>query len=210
MLRIYEVLHGHFGPQHWWPGEDPFEVIVGAILAQNTSWKNVERAIASLKKAGVLSPEGIGALPFEKLAELIRASGTYRVKADRLLRFVSFLKGNYGLNLRAMFALPLPRVRRELLTVRGIGPETADSILLYAGGRPVFVVDAYTRRIFSRHGFIGEGCSYDELQSLFMKALSPDARLFNEYHALIVRLGKSRCRARPMCEGCVLKSVEQL
>jgi endonuclease-3 related protein len=207
LLGIYEVLYGHFGPQHWWPGEDPFEVVVGAILAQNTSWKNVENAIANLKEARVLSPEGMAALGLEQLAELIRPSGTYRVKARRLLEFVSFLKGHYGLSLQAMFRVPLSRIRAEILSVKGIGPETADSILLYAGGYPVFVVDAYTKRIFSRHGFIRAGCAYGELQALFMKALPPDVSLFNEYHALIVRLGKNWCHARPICEDCVLRPL---
>ena len=207
LLRIYELLYAQFGSQHWWPGEDPFEVIVGAILAQNTSWKNVEKAIIHLKGAGALFPEGIATLSLPKLAELIRPSGTYRVKADRLLQFVAFFKGHYGFSLEAMFRVPLPRIRAELLSVKGIGPETADSILLYAGGYPIFVVDSYTKRIFSRHGFVREGCGYGELQALFMKALPPDVTLFNEYHALIVWLGKSRCRTRPICEDCVLQSL---
>lgn len=207
LLEIYELLLTHFGPQQWWPGEDPFEVIVGAILAQNTSWRNVEKAIVNLKEAGVLSPEGIAAHDSRRLAELIRPSGTYRVKADRLLQFVAFLEVHYGCSLQAMFRMSLPRIRAELLSVKGIGPETADSILLYAGGYPIFVVDAYTKRIFSRHGFIREGCTYQELQALFMEALPRDVSLFNEYHALIVHLGKSWCRARPICEGCVLKPL---
>jgi endonuclease-3 related protein len=209
LLRIYELLYAQFGAQHWWPGEDPFEVIVGAILAQNTSWKNVEKAITNLKEAGALFPGGIATLSLPKLADLIRPSGTYRVKADRLLQFVAFFKDQYGFSLEAMFRVPLPRIRAELLAVEGIGPETADSILLYAGGYPVFVVDAYTKRIFSRHGFLRGGCAYGELQALFMEALPADVPLFNEYHALIVRLGKSRCRARPICEDCVLQSLLQ-
>ncbi len=207
LLRIYELLYAQFGGQHWWPGEDPFEVIVGAILAQNTSWKNVEKAIAHLKEAGDLFPEGIATVSLEQLADLIRPSGTYRLKADRLLRFVAFLDSRYGFSLEAMFRVPLRRIRAELLAVKGIGPETADSILLYAGGYPVFVVDAYTKRIFSRHGFVQRGCAYGELQALFMEALPPDVSLFNEYHALIVRLGKSRCRALPICEDCALQSL---
>jgi len=209
LLRIYELLYAQFGAQHWWPGEDPFEVMVGAILAQNTSWKNVEKAITNLKGAGALFPEGIATLGLLKLADLIRPSGTYRVKADRLLQLVAFLKDHYGFSLEAMFRVPLSRIRAELLAVKGIGPETADSILLYAGGYPVFVVDAYTKRIFSRHGFIRGGCAYGELQTLFMEALPADVPLFNEYHALIVRLGKSRCRARPICEDCVLQCLSQ-
>jgi len=207
LLGIYELLYAQFGSQQWWPGEDAFEVIVGAILTQNTSWKNVEKAIANLKEAGALTSEGIATLGLPQLGELVRPSGTYRIKADRLLQFVAFLKSHYGFSLQAMFRVPLIRIRAELLSVKGIGPETADSILLYAGGYPVFVVDAYTRRIFSRHGFIREGCAYGELQALFMKALSPDVPLFGEYHALIVRVGKSWCRARPICDRCILKSL---
>ncbi len=207
LLRIFELLHQSYGPQHWWPADGPFEVVVGAILTQNTSWKNAEKAIANLKKAGVLSPAKMAALGEEGLADLIRSSGYYRVKAGRLLRFLGFLGDRYGFDLQRMLRGPLNEVRGDLLEVRGIGPETADSILLYAGGYPIFLVDAYTRRIFSRHGFIREGCSYGELQALFMKALPADISLFNEYHALIVRLGKTRCLRLPQCEGCVLKGL---
>jgi endonuclease III related protein len=207
LLRIFELLHQSYGPQHWWPADGPFEVVVGAILTQNTSWKNAEKAIANLKEAGVLSPAKMAALGEEGLADLIRPSGYYRVKAGRLLRFLGFLGDRYGFDLQRMLRGPLNEVRGDLLEVRGIGPETADSILLYAGGYPIFLVDAYTRRIFSRHGFIREGCSYGELQALFMKALPPDISLFNEYHALIVRLGKTRCLRLPQCEDCVLKGL---
>lgn len=208
LLAVYRRLYRHFGPQQWWPGDGPFEVIVGAILAQNTSWANVEKAITNLKEAGVLSPREMAALDSQELAGLIRPSGYYRVKANRLHHFLAFFKERYEFSLEAMFNQPLSEVRESLLGVKGIGPETADSILLYAGGYPIFVVDAYTRRIFSRHGFIRPGGTYEELQALFMDALPRDARLYNEYHALIVRAGKTSCLSRPRCEGCVLRSLE--
>lgn len=207
LLAVYRRLYRHFGPQQWWPGDGPFEVIVGAILAQNTSWANVEKAITNLKEAGVLSPGEMAALDSQELAGLIRPSGYYRVKANRLHHFLAFFKERYEFSLEAMFNQPLSEVRESLLGVKGIGPETADSILLYAGGYPIFVVDAYTRRIFSRHGFIRPGGTYEELQALFMDALPRDARLYNEYHALIVRAGKTSCLSRPRCEGCVLRSL---
>lgn len=207
LFEIYEALYAHFGPQHWWPAEALFEVIVGAILTQNTSWKNVEKAIANLKAGGMLSPRRMVALSAKELAELIRPSGYYRVKAERLLDFLSFLKDQYGFDLQAMLRQPMRKIRAELLRVKGIGPETADSMLLYAGGYPIFVVDGYTKRILSRHGLAREGCTYEELQDLFMTALPPDARLFNEYHALLVRLGKSWCLGRPRCHGCVLEPM---
>lgn len=207
LLAVYRRLYRHFGPQQWWPGDGPFEVIVGAILAQNTSWANVEKAITNLKEAGVLSPGEMAALDSQELAGLIRPSGYYRVKANRLHHFLAFFKERYEFSLEAMFNQPLSEVRESLLGVKGIGPETADSILLYAGGYPIFVVDAYTRRIFSRHGFIRPGGTYEELQALFMDTLPRDARLYNEYHALIVRAGKTSCLSRPRCKGCVLRSL---
>jgi endonuclease-3 related protein len=208
LLRIFELLHQSYGPQHWWPADGPFEVVVGAILTQNTSWKNVEKAIANLKEVGVLSPAKMEALGEERLADLIRPSGYYRVKADRLLRFLGFLGDRYGFDLQRMLRGPLDEIRAELLGVRGIGPETADSILLYAGGYPIFVVDAYTKRIFSRHGWVSAESSYQELQGLFTKALPKDVCLFQEFHALLVRLGKTCCLRLPQCEGCVLKGLQ--
>lgn len=207
LLRIYEALYTHFGPQGWWPGDGSFEIMVGAILTQNTSWKNVEKAIANLRAAGVLSPEEMLQLGEGELAELIRPSGYYRVKANRLRHFLSFLRDGYGFRLEAMLHQPMAKIRAELLQVKGVGPETADSILLYAGGYPIFVVDAYTKRIFVRHGLAGEGSSYQELQDLLMSALPRDARLFGEYHALLVRLGKSHCLGRPKCRGCALEPM---
>lgn len=203
---IYQKLFRHFGPQSWWPGETPFEVIVGAILTQNTNWQNVARAIDNLKKAKALTPEKLHALSQPRLAELIRPSGYFNIKAKRLKEFLNFLFKNYGGSLEKMFSRPLEDLRKEILAVRGIGPETADSILLYAGGYPVFVVDAYTKRIFSRLKLLSEEADYHQVQELFTRSLKKDVQLFNEYHALIVRLGKDFCRKNnPKCEICPIK-----
>jgi len=206
VARIYEKLYRSFGPQYWWPGDTPFEVIVGAILTQNTAWTNVEKAIANLKRAGALSgPAAMRKLPPRKLASLIRPAGYFNVKAGRLRNFLDHLETKYGSSLAAMSRVPTGRLREELLGVSGIGPETADSILLYAFNRPVFVVDAYTRRIFSRHGLLGEGATYGEIQEYFTKRFPAGRKAFNEYHALIVRLGKELCRTRPKCAVCPLR-----
>ncbi len=196
---------GALGPQAWWPGRTRFEVIVGAILTQNTSWGNVARAIGNLRTARALTPQALAVIPQARLAQLIRSSGYYNVKAGRVKRFLRFLRNGYGLDLRRMFARPPSTLRKELLEVPGIGPETADSILLYAGGVPIFVVDAYTRRILSRHGLIAPHATYDEMQALFMSALPPNAPLYNEYHALLVAVGKEYCRPAPRCAGCPLR-----
>jgi len=193
------------GPQGWWPGRTRFEIIVGAILTQNTSWRNAARAIRSLREARVLTPPGLAALPQTHLARLIRSAGHYNIKADRLKRFLEFLRHRYALSLRRMFAQQPSVLRRELLAVRGIGPETADAILLYAGDIPSFVVDAYTRRIFGRHGLIPSDATYEEVQRLLLRALSPDAQQFNEYHALLVAVGKDFCRPQPRCARCPLR-----
>lgn len=183
------------------------EVIVGAILTQNTAWTNVEKAVKNLKKAKALSSiQALKKINRKKLAALIKPSGYYNIKTKRLKHLVSFLDGAYGGNLNRFASVPTGKLRGELLEVNGIGPETCDSILLYAFNRPVFVIDAYTRRIFSRHGFCREDVSYDELQGLFMKNVPPDRTLYNEYHALIVRLAKDFCRKRPGCKGCPLKT----
>lgn len=207
-MKIYQELYQAYGPRHWWPGETPFEVMVGAILTQNTSWKNVEKAIAALKGKGVLHPEGVHQLRESTLASLIRSSGYYRIKARRLKAFVTFLLSEYQGDIERMRKEEIGALREKLLLVNGIGPETADSILLYALQKPIFVVDAYTRRIFSRHGMISEKASYEEIQALFMDQLPPDERLFNEYHALLVHLGKNVCKKKPECERCPLKSIE--
>jgi endonuclease-3 related protein len=180
-------------------------VIVGAILTQNTAWVNVEKAIARLKETGVLTPEALARIPLEDLAPILKSSGYFNVKAGRLKSFITFLFENYQGRLERMFREDLPTLREKLLSVRGIGPETADSILLYAGGYPIFVVDAYTRRVVSRHGLLPEDAGYDRIQNRFMTQVPKDVRLFNEYHALIVRVGKEFCRGTPRCRGCPLE-----
>jgi len=203
---IYQRLYRSFGPQSWWPGETPFEVIVGAILTQNTNWQNVAKAIDNLKKAKVLTPKKLHSLPLATLARLIRPSGYFNIKAKRLRSFLDFLFKDYQGKLEKMFSRPLDELRGEILSVKGIGPETADSILLYAGGFPVFVVDAYTKRIFSRQKLLSEDMDYHRVQKIFMENLKKDVQLFNEYHALIVRLGKDFCKkTKPKCEACPIK-----
>jgi endonuclease III related protein len=201
---IYRRLFEHFGPQHWWPAQEPFEVIVGAILTQSTAWTNVEKAIANLKAAGKLSSKALRNIPEAELAALIHPSGYYNVKARKLKAFVNWFGERCDDSLDRLFPGDIESVRRELLEVHGIGEETADSILLYAGNKPIFFIDAYTRRIISRLGLSPEVDSYAAYQSLFMSNLPTDAALFNEYHALLVRLGKDFCRKRPLCEGCCL------
>ncbi len=202
---IFNILLKEYGPQHWWPGETPFEVMVGAILTQNTNWGNVEKAINNLKRAGALSPEAINAMPEGTLAELIRPSGYFNIKAKRLKSFIRYLVETYGGNIKKMREREPAQVRSELLSVTGIGPETADSIMLYALDMPVFVVDAYTNRIFSRHGFFPPDSDYHEVQKFFMDALPRDVKLYNEYHALIVRLAKERCVKKVGdCQICIL------
>lgn len=209
LLREYfDALFAAHGPQHWWPGRSPFEVIVGAILTQNTSWTNVERAIKNLRREKLLSPRAIESVPFARLARLIRSSGYFRQKTKKLKAFVHFLRAKYHGSLAAMFRTPTPALRKQLLDVHGIGPETADSILLYAGKHPVFVVDAYARRILERHNLAEPRHSYEDLRRLFERSLSADAALYNEFHALIVHTGKHFCRARdPRCNECALNHL---
>lgn len=209
LTKIYQTLYRAYGPQHWWPGETPFEVMVGAMLTQNTSWKNVEKAIAALKGKGVLHPEGIHQLRESTLASLIRSSGYYRIKARRLKAFVTFLLSEYQGDLEKMKKEELTTLREKLLHVNGIGPETADSILLYALQKPIFVVDAYTRRILSRHRIVSEKASYDDIQTLFMNHLPRDQKLYNEYHALLVHLGKNVCKKKPECDLCPIRDVRR-
>jgi len=205
---IYEHLLAAYGPQGWWPGDSPFEVIVGAILTQSTAWTNVEKAIANLRAAHALTPAGLLALTTEETAALVRPAGYFNVKARKLQALAEFLAHRHGSDLDSLLALETGRLREALLGVYGIGPETADSILLYAAHRPVFVVDAYTRRVFSRLGLVKDTISYPDLQALFTSHLPPDASLFNEYHALIVRHGKVCCRKRhPQCGACPLRPV---
>lgn len=206
LIDYYESLFKSFGPQGWWPGHTRFEVIVGAILTQNTAWSNVEKAIKNLKAAGLLKPDTMHKADLKALSEAIRPAGYFNIKAKRLKNFLDYLFREYGGNIDKFLDKKNNGLREELLAVNGIGPETADSILLYAGRFPEFVVDAYTRRIFSRHKLAGEETGYEELKSLFMENLAPDERLFNEYHALIVKTGKDFCRTKnPLCGDCPLK-----
>jgi endonuclease-3 related protein len=207
-MGIYSKLYQAYGPRDWWPGETSFEVMVGAILTQNTSWRNVEKAIQRLKEKRVLSPEGIFRLKKSQLASLIKSSGYYRIKADRLQAFINFLFEEFGGDLKKMGRERPGKLREKLLGVKGIGPETADSILLYGLKKPIFVVDAYTKRILSRHGVISEKASYEEVQKLFINYLPFDEKLFNEYHALLVYLGKTVCKKIPRCEICPLMAIE--
>jgi endonuclease-3 related protein len=202
----YDALLGAHGGQNWWPARSRFEVIVGAILTQNTSWTNVERAIVALRRESLLSVRALEEIPEDTLAELIRSSGYFRQKARKLKAFVHFLRINYQGSLSRMFRVPTAALREQLLSVHGIGPETADSILLYAGDHPVFVVDAYTRRLLQRHGRAHERDTYEEIRALFQRSLPADAGLFNEYHALIVHTGKHFCRTKdPRCSECPLQ-----
>jgi endonuclease-3 related protein len=207
LLRIYRRLEARFGHAGWWPGESPFEVCVGAILVQNTSWANVERALDALRRRGLLSFEALRRVPASRLETLLRPSGTFRVKAQRLRAFLAFLGSEYGGRVGAMRAEAPERLRKGLLAVSGIGPETADSIALYAAGQPLFVVDAYTRRVFSRLGLLRGDEPYDEARHFFMDRLPRDASLYNDYHAQVVRLGKDVCRSRPRCRECPLDDL---
>lgn len=206
LSAIYRTLYRAYGPQHWWPGDTPFEVIVGAVLTQNTAWANVERAIANLRRERLLEPERLFRVPLRKLAVLIRPSGFFNIKAGRLKNLFEFITARYSGSLVTMFAADPETLRQNLLEVNGIGPETADSILLYAGQKPFFVVDAYTKRVLIRHGIIARDAGYQTVQELFMDNLPRDSRLFNEYHALIVRVCKDHCKKTvPRCEACPLK-----
>lgn len=202
---VFESLRHAYGPQRWWPGDGPFEVIVGAVLTQNTAWRNVERAIDGLKARDVLRPERILALPFEELAQLIRSSGYFNVKARRLRALCRWYRDEGGFE--ALRRLETGELRRGLVSVHGIGPETADDILLYAFERPVFVIDAYTRRIFSRLGLLAANSGYEQMRAAFEHSLGPDTELFNEFHALIVAHGKDVCRSAPRCGDCCLASI---
>ncbi len=229
LQEMYTRLHVAYGPQNWWPAESAFEVIVGAILTQNTSWKNVEKAMAELRRARRLSVVGIRRTPTPQLARLIRSSGYFRQKARRLKNFVNWLDEAYGGSLARMFAQPTDKLRAELLELNGVGPETADSILLYAGGHPVFVVDAYTRRMLERHRMARKKMKYEKIRSQMETALCdaitpgecgsrpmhppsrmsrarPDgaAGVFHDMHALIVRVGYDHCKTRADCAGCPL------
>jgi endonuclease-3 related protein len=208
LLRYYEAMAGALGPMHWWPGETPFEVIVGAILTQSTAWGNVERAIANLRAAGLLNASAMLRVRTARLAVLVRPSGYFRQKAKKLKAFARFLQEEYGGSLKRMFLTPTSELREKLLSVHGIGPETADSILLYAGNHPVFVVDAYTHRIFGRHGITDGKSDYEKVRALVETSIPRQPELFNELHALIVNTGKNWCRTgAPLCAGCPLRPL---
>ncbi len=208
LLEIYELLDGHFGPLHWWPAESPFEVMIGAVLTQNTSWKNVEKSIQSLRQANLLTFSALLDLSEQELAGYIRSSGYYNLKAKRLKNLLRMIDREYRGDLHAFLGDDTQRARQLLLQVKGIGPETADSILLYGGGHPIFVVDAYTYRILTRHRLIPEECDYQYIHDLFMDNLEPDAPMFNQYHALLVRTAKHYCKkTKPLCDRCPLQKL---
>lgn len=205
LLAVYRRLLAAHGPQHWWPGDSMFEIMVGAVLTQNTAWTNVEKAIANLKTAQALSPEAIVAAPHRRLAAWLKPSGYFNVKAKRLRAFCEWLIQQGGA--KRLARRPTQTLRRQLLDVHGIGPETADDILLYAFKRPVFVIDAYTRRLFQRLGVIEGEEAYEALRNRFEISLPSDTQLFNEYHALIVAHAKYVCRKRPLCHSCQLAAL---
>jgi endonuclease III related protein len=210
LREVYRALHAAFGSQHWWPARSRFEMMTGAILTQNTAWTNVEKAIANLRRARMFAPRAMAEAEERALAEKIRPAGYFNVKAKRLQHFARWLMSEHGGNIDRMFDGDIAVVRHRLLAVHGIGKETADSMLLYAGRKPVFVVDAYTRRFMVRHGWLDERASYDEVAAVFTERLADEpeadrAALYNEYHALIVELAKRHCRTKPDCEACPLK-----
>jgi len=207
LQSIYQQLKDVYGPQHWWPAEEPFEVMVGAILTQAAAWLNVEKAITNLKAAKALSPQAIRQLNLSELAALIYSCGYYNAKARKLKSLAHWLGEYCHDNLGRLFAIGTEELRQQLISVYGVGQETADSIILYAANKPIFVIDAYTRRIINRIGLAPASNSYTAYQALFMDNLPTDAALFNEYHALLVCLGKGVCRHRPLCQRCCLRSI---
>lgn len=208
LVLIYRRLYEAFGPQNWWPGETAFEIMVGAILTQNTAWSNVKKAIINLKREKALTPDKLGKLGTKRLRQLIKPSGFYNIKAGRLENFLDFLYNKCHNKIAKLKKKKLSSLRRELLGISGIGKETADSILLYALQKPTFVIDAYTKRIFMRHKIVRSDIDYDHLQQMFMKNLPRSFKLFNEYHALIVATGKTFCKSRkPLCKKCPLQGV---
>lgn len=202
----YQRMEKHFGVTHWWPGDTPFEIAIGAILTQNTAWTNVEKAIANLKREKLLKPQAILDCPREKLEAALRPSGYFRQKTDRVQRFSQHLLDQYRGSMARMAKRPLPELRHELLELNGIGPETADDILLYACEKPIFVIDAYTKRILTRHGIVPHNATYHQMQELFHTHLKVEVKLFAEYHGLIVWTGKHFCKTTPHCKGCPLET----
>jgi len=206
IMNVYNKLFKYFGPQHWWPAETRFEVVVGAILTQNTAWKNVEKAIKNLKKEKMLNCKKIANMDIKKLEKMVQPSGFYKQKAERLKKFCEYLDKNYDSNLNMFFNRSPDEIRTELLSLNGIGNETADSILLYAGEKLKFVIDAYTVRMCERTG-IKKVKTYHQLQNFFEKNLPKNIELYKEFHALIVELGKNFCRKKPGCDGCPVRSI---
>lgn len=202
--EVFERLLAAHGPQNWWPADTPFEVIVGAILTQNTAWRNVKQAIGKLRELDLMSPQSISNLSLPELASIIRSSGYYNQKARKVMAFCEYLGREWQGDLDAFLSQDSDKLRTELLSLHGIGPETADSIVLYAAGQPSFVVDAYTYRIFHRHGWVPEVIGYEDLRTFFMEAMEPDVGLFQEFHALLVRTGHLYCRRKPACTSCPL------
>jgi endonuclease-3 related protein len=209
LMEIYNLLFTAFGPQNWWPADTDLEMMIGAILTQNTSWSNVEKAIQNLKGKDLISIKGLSDLPTPMLAEYIRPAGYYNLKARRLKNLISLIENKHDGDLKGLFSLHTERIRKELLSVKGIGLETADSMILYGARRALFVVDTYSHRILSRHGLIEEGAGYFEVQTLFMDTLPHDVELFKEFHALLVKTGKGFCRRKPLCPSCPLESVNR-
>jgi endonuclease III related protein len=205
LMSMYHALRERFGPRHWWPASSPFEVCVGAILTQNTSWKNVAKAIDSLRAADKLDPNRIYKTGHDELAQIIKPAGYFNVKATRLRNFINHLVEKHGGDLDSLFSAPVAMLREELLTVRGIGKETADSMMLYAANKPIFVADAYTKRILYRHGLVNEDADYDTMQAIFEANLPSDVDLFNDFHAQLVAAGHHYCKRVPMCEKCPLQ-----
>lgn len=207
--KIRQTLFEYYGSLNWWPADTPFEVCVGAILTQNTAWSNVEKAIENLKKENLLSCEAIYNADINFLAELIKPSGYFNQKAKKLKAFCEFLKEGFNCNLDSFFnSASIEKLREKLLSIWGIGKETADSILLYAGGKPVFVVDAYTKRVFSRHGICKENIDYDELKLLVENSIQKNVDFYNEFHASLVYIGKDFCKKKnPLCDKCPLKDL---
>ena len=207
LMAVFDRLHAAYGPLHWWPGESPFEIAIGAILAQNTAWTNVRKALDNMRSARIWSIHAIQHTPQERLAGVIRPSGYFNTKARKLKEFASFVTNDFGGDLDACLNLPQDQLRCRLLSVWGIGEETADDIVLYAAGKPSFVIDAYTRRIVGRLAWRVPGKRYADYQALFQDRLPSDASLFNDYHALFVRHGARVCRPKPSCEGCCLLDI---
>ncbi len=205
LLAVFDALLAAFGPRHWWPGDSPLEIMVGAVLTQNTAWSNVEKAIANMKAQGVLTFEALTEIDEAALAGIIRSAGFYRLKSRRLKQLIAYFHRRYDNRLENTAGVPTGTLRAELLAVNGIGPETADSILLYALERPVFVVDAYTKRLLRNHRLYDGDDGYHDVQAFFTENLPEDISLFNEFHALIVRLCQEHCRKKPLCDTCPLR-----